>query len=51
MSFKRVLGRKDFRNFYMEDDFPLKMAHQVTAQEGRPSTGTTVVLDKETKAN
>ena len=51
MLFKRILGRKDFRNFYMEDDFPLKMAHQVTAQEGRPSTGTTVVLDKETKAN
>lgn len=51
MRLKGVLVRKNFRNLNIENDFPLKMAHHVTAQEGRPRTGITVLLDQEAKAN
>lgn len=50
-AFKRLLVRKNLRNLNIENDFPLKMAHHITAREGRPRTGITVLSDQEAKAN
>lgn len=44
---ERFLDRKNFRNIYVENNLPLKITHRLTAQEGRPKTGITVLLDKE----
>lgn len=50
MSVIKSLDRKNFRNLYVENNFPLEMVHQQTSQEGRTGSGLIVFLDKETQA-